>query len=89
MQLEFCLGEPAGGWRVQHIAADDAEIGFPATRYLGPPPNQMWLYHCGPQWTKRLLLTGDTITGRAAAQIGLVLKSVPAHSRDAEVARPP
>jgi enoyl-CoA hydratase len=52
------------------IAADDARVGFPAAR-AGTLPNQMWLYHAGPQWTKRLLLTGDTITGAEAAQIGL------------------
>ena len=55
------------------IAADDTRIGFPATRDLGSPPNQMWLYHIGPQWAKRLLLTGDTITGTEAADLGLVL----------------
>jgi enoyl-CoA hydratase len=67
------------------IASDDATIGFPAVRSLGAPPNQMWLYNCGPQWTKRLLLTGDTVTGREAAEIGLVLKSVPADLLSAEV----
>jgi enoyl-CoA hydratase len=36
----------------------------------------MWLYHVGPQWAKRLTLTGDTITGREAAQIGFAMKSV-------------
>ena len=60
------------------IAADDATIGFPPARAMGSLPNQMWVYHCGPQWAKRLFLTGDTITGAEAAQIGLVLKSVPA-----------
>jgi enoyl-CoA hydratase len=38
----------------------------------------MWLYHLGPQWAKRLLFTGDTITGADAAKLGLVLKAVPA-----------
>jgi enoyl-CoA hydratase len=66
------------------IAADDAVIGFPAGR-AGTLPNQMWLYHVGPQWTKRLLLTGDTITGSEAAGLGLVMKSVPADLLDAEV----
>lgn len=68
------------------IAAHDARIGFPATRALGSPANHMWLYHVGPQWAKRLLLTGDTIRGKDAAKIGLVLKSVPPAKLDAEVA---
>lgn len=67
------------------IAADDAVIGFPPVRDLGSPPNQMWLYNCGPQWAKRLLLTGDTVTGAEAQEIGLVLKSVPADMLEAEV----
>ena len=60
------------------IAADDAKIGFPATRANGCPPNQMWVYHMGPQWTKRLLFSGDTLSGADAAKVGLVLESVPA-----------
>lgn len=67
------------------IAAEDANIGFPPARDLGSLPNQMWLYHCGPQWAKRLLLTGDTITGTEAASIGLVMKAVDADSLEAEV----
>jgi enoyl-CoA hydratase len=66
------------------IAADDATIGFPAAR-AGTLPNQMWLYNAGPQWTKRLLLTGDTITGAEAAHLGLFMKSVPADLLEAEV----
>ena len=69
------------------IVADDARIGFPPTRDLGTPPGSMWLYHCGPQWAKRLLLTGDSVTGADAAQIGLALKSVPAEQLAAEVMR--
>ena len=67
------------------IAADDATFGFPPARDLGALPNNMWLYNVGPQWAKRLTLTGDTITGAEAAAIGLVLKSVPAHLLEAEV----
>jgi enoyl-CoA hydratase len=66
------------------IAADDATIGFPPARDLGALPNNMWLYNVGPQWAKRLTLTGDTVTGAEAAQIGLVLKSVPADYLAAE-----
>jgi enoyl-CoA hydratase len=83
----FCI---AGGTDIallcdMVIAADDAVIGFPPARDLGSLPNQMWVYNCGPQWAKRLLLTGDTITGAEAASIGLVLKSVPADMLEAEV----
>lgn len=67
------------------IASDDATIGFPPARAMGSLPNQMWVYHCGPQWAKRLFLTGDTITGAEAAQIGLVLKAVPANYLSQEV----
>jgi enoyl-CoA hydratase len=67
------------------IAADEARIGFPATRANGSPPNHMWIYHCGPQWAKRLLMTGDSVTGRDAAKLGLVLESVPAEELDAAV----
>ena len=67
------------------IAADDARIGFPAARAMGALPNNLWMYHCGPQWAKRLQLTGDSITGADAAKIGLVLKAVPAGVLEDEV----
>jgi enoyl-CoA hydratase len=67
------------------ICADDARLGFPPARDLGVLPTQMWLYLVGPQWAKRLLLTGDTVTGSEAAQIGLALKAVPADQLEAEV----
>ena len=67
------------------IAADDAVFGFPPARDLGALPNNMWLYNVGPQWAKRLTLTGDTISGVEAAEIGLVLKSVPADLLEGEV----
>jgi enoyl-CoA hydratase len=69
------------------IVADDARIGFPPVRDLGTPPGSMWLYHCGPQWAKRLLLTGDSLTGKDAATVGLALKSYPADQLEAEVMR--
>jgi enoyl-CoA hydratase len=83
----YCL---AGGTDValfcdMVIAADDALIGFPPARNLGSLPNSMWLYHAGPQWAKRLTMTGDLISGSDAADIGLVMKSVPADVLDDEV----
>lgn len=67
------------------IAADDARIGFPAARALGALPSNLWMYHCGPQWAKRLQLTGDSVTGADAEKIGLVLKAVPADALEDEV----
>lgn len=60
------------------VAADDARIGYPPVRNLGVPPTNMWLYRLGPQLAKRLLLSGDSITGREAASVGLAVDSCPA-----------
>lgn len=83
----YCL---AGGTDValmcdMVVAAEDAVFGFPPARDLGALPNQMWVYHVGPQWAKRLMLTGDSITGADAALIGLVLKAVPLSLLEQEV----
>lgn len=67
------------------IAADNATFGFPPARDLGALPNNMWLYNVGPQWAKRLTLTGDTVTGSEAQAIGLILKSVPEAHLETEV----
>ena len=64
------------------VAADDARIGFPPVRSMGVPPTNMWLYHLGPQWTKRLLLTGDTVSGAEAHEIGLVVATAPPDALD-------
>jgi enoyl-CoA hydratase len=64
------------------VAAEDARIGFPPVRSMGVPPTNMWLYNIGPQWTKRLLLTGDTVTGLEAREIGLVVATAPADELD-------
>ena len=67
------------------LAAEDAIIGFPPVRAQGSPVGHMWTYLAGPQWAKRLLLTGDSISGADAARIGLVLEAVPAERLEAEV----
>ena len=67
------------------VAADDARIGFPPVRSMGVPPTNMWLYHLGPQWTKRLVLTGDTLSGAEAREIGLVVATAPADALDGVV----
>jgi enoyl-CoA hydratase len=67
------------------IAASDAVIGFPAGRSMGALPNNLWLYNIGPQWAKRLTMTGDSITGAEAQTLGLVMKAVAPDELEAEV----
>lgn len=68
------------------VVAEDARIGFPATRSQGSPPSHMWTYLVGPQWAKRLLLTGDLLLGADAAKLGLAVQCVPPADLDREVA---
>ncbi len=67
------------------VASEDAQLGFPAVRSMGSPSTHMWTYMVGPQWAKRLLLTGERIDGRKAEQIGLVMQAVPAAELDETV----
>lgn len=59
------------------IMAEDAEIGYMPARVWGCPTTAMWVYRLGAERAKRMLFTGDRITGREAADMGLVLKAVP------------
>ena len=67
------------------IAADDAQIGFPPVRSMGTPPTHMWTYMVGPQWAKWFLLTGESVSGTRAEELGLVWKSVPGEGLGAAV----
>jgi enoyl-CoA hydratase len=67
------------------VMADDARIGYMPARVWGCPTTAMWVYRLGAERAKRMLLTGDTIDGRTAAEWGLVLQSVPADELDATV----
>lgn len=67
------------------VIADDAQIGYMPARVWGCPTTAMWVYRLGLEKAKRMMLTGDKISGREAADMGLVLKSVPADQLDTEV----
>lgn len=67
------------------IMAEEAQIGYMPARVWGCPTTAMWVYRLGPERAKRMLFTGDKITGREAADMGLVLNAVPAAALDAEV----
>ena len=60
------------------VMAEDARIGYMPARVWGCPTTAMWVYRLGAERAKRMLLTGDTITGSQAAEWGLVLEAVPA-----------
>ena len=76
----YCLG--AGTDLAFHsdmtLCSDTARFGYPPVRSMASPPTHMWTYLAGPQWSKRLLLTGDSIDGKTAERAGLVLQSMPA-----------
>jgi enoyl-CoA hydratase len=69
------------------VMAEDARIGYPPARVWGCPTTAMWVYRVGAEQAKRLLFTGDLITGSEAARIGLVSQAVPAPELDAAVER--
>ena len=67
------------------VMAEEARIGYMPVRVWGCPTTAMWTYRLGPEKAKRMLFTGDKITGVEAAEMGLVLKAVPADRLDDEV----
>jgi len=65
----------------------EARIGYPPARVWGCPTTAMWVYRIGAERAKRMLLTGDLISGEEAARIGLVSMAVAAAELDETVER--
>ena len=65
------------------VIADDAKIGYPPARVWGVPTTAMWAHRLGPARAKRLLLTGDSLTGARALEWGLATEAAPADQLDA------
>jgi enoyl-CoA hydratase len=59
------------------VIADDAKIGYPPSRVWGVPTTALWAHRIGPQRAKRLMFTGDSLTGAEAAEWGLAIESAP------------
>jgi enoyl-CoA hydratase len=57
------------------VIAADAKIGYPPARVWGSPTTAMWASRVGPMRAKRLLLTGDSLTGAEAAEWGLATEA--------------
>ena len=69
------------------IMAEDARIGYPPARVWGVPTPALWVYRLGPQLAKRMMMTGDVISGAEAAAMGLALEAPPEAELDNAVAR--
>ncbi|MEM9047874.1 MAG: crotonase/enoyl-CoA hydratase family protein [Pseudomonadota bacterium] len=67
------------------VMAESARIGYMPARVWGCPTTAMWIYRLGPERAKRMLFTGDKITGCEAAEMGLVLEAVPDADLDMRV----
>src|SRR6476646_8705644 len=59
------------------VVAEDAKIGYPPARVWGSPTTAMWAHRLGIMRAKRLLLTGDSLTGAEAAEWGLATEAAP------------
>jgi enoyl-CoA hydratase len=57
------------------VIAADAKIGYPPARVWGSPTTSMWSYRLGAQRAKRLLFTGDSLTGAEALEWGLAIEA--------------
>lgn len=64
------------------VAAADAKIGYPPARVWGSPTTALWAHRIGPQRAKRLLFTGDSISGATAVEWGLAIAAPPAKELD-------
>lgn len=59
------------------VIADDAKIGYPPARVWGSPTTSIWFYRLGLEKSKRLLFTGDCLSGKEAKEWGLAIESAP------------
>jgi enoyl-CoA hydratase len=64
------------------VIEDTATIGYPPSRVWGVPTTALWVQRIGPEKAKRLLFTGDSITGRQACEWGLAIEAPTADSLD-------
>ncbi|HEX4116349.1 MAG TPA: crotonase/enoyl-CoA hydratase family protein [Solirubrobacteraceae bacterium] len=57
------------------LIASDAKIGYPPARVWGTPTTSMWMHRLGVQRAKRLLFTGDSLSGAEALEWGLAIEA--------------
>jgi enoyl-CoA hydratase len=64
------------------VIAEDAKIGYPPARVWGSPTTALWAHRIGVQRAKRLLFTGDSLSGREAVEWGLAIEAPAADRLD-------
>ena len=65
------------------VCAETARIGYPPARVWGSPTTAMWFHRLGLERAKRLLLTGDAMSGTTAAEWGFASGAYPEDRLDA------
>jgi enoyl-CoA hydratase len=64
------------------VIEDTAKIGYPPARVWGVPTTALWMARLGVERAKRLLFTGDCLSGREAVAWGLGVEAPPADQLD-------
>ncbi|MGH8631186.1 MAG: crotonase/enoyl-CoA hydratase family protein [Burkholderiales bacterium] len=64
------------------VIADDAKIGYPPARVWGSPTTSLWFHRIGLEKAKRLLFTGDCLSGKEAKEWGLAIEAAPPDQLD-------
>lgn len=67
------------------VIESDAKIGYPPARVWGVPTTMVWAHRIGIEKAKRLLFTGDCLSGREAVEWGLAIEHAPAEQLDERV----
>lgn len=67
------------------VIASDAKIGYPPARVWGVPTTMVWAHRIGIEKAKRLLFTGDCLSGREAVEWGLAIEHARADALDERV----
>jgi enoyl-CoA hydratase len=65
------------------VIEDVAKIGYPPARVWGVPTTALWVHRIGLEKAKRLLFTGDCLSGTEAVAWGLATESAPRAELDA------
>ncbi|MBX3187951.1 MAG: crotonase/enoyl-CoA hydratase family protein [Labilithrix sp.] len=65
------------------VIEDVAKIGYPPARVWGVPTTAVWAYRIGIEKAKRLLFTGDCLSGTEAVTWGLATECAPRAELDA------